>query len=609
MCGIYGYLGKNKKILQLVFKALKILRSRGYDSYGYCCFSNKEIIIEKTTNKNLEEKFNKETLKKEGNTIITHTRWATNGKVNEQNTHPFISSNGKFVLVHNGIIENASSLKKNILNYKDFSSDTDSEVIVNLLEHMYEKHENLSFNNVLSKTFEKLKGCWSVLIYKTDEPNNIYISRNETPLVIGFNKSEFHLSSDSDTFAEYVNKYFEIENKEIVKLTYNEKNNSVNYKDFENYKLFAVEKTKIISDSPYPYEYWLEKEIMEQPIEINNFLIRNNIYVNNNILYFPDFDNNFKKLNLQFTNIYLLGSGTSYHACLLGEFFLKERTEYNVRTFNVSDFSLNDIPIQNTLFIVVSQSGETKDIYDMIIKIKERKNAIQKYRFLSITNSINSLISRNCDLNLYLRLSKEISVASTKTYTCSSLMLYILSLKITNSMDTDYIFDLSNGIKKQINNIKNKIIKITDEVYDKNLVFLASSFKNLSIAHESNLKIREICYKWSISSSAKNLKHGPLALIDSNTYAFHFITDKHDYENSQSVAHEIKARGGNNIAFSTYKELDNKLYNDIIFIGTKSNLLNTLILIIPSQLLTLYLGKKLGNNIDMPRNLAKTVTV
>lgn len=608
MCGIYGYLGKNREILSLVLKSLKILRSRGYDSYGYSYFDNNKLELEKTTDKDLDNKFTEDKLKIIGNSVITHTRWATNGEVSVKNTHPFMSENKKFVLVHNGIIENANELRKK-LNYKKFSSDTDSEVIVNLLEHIYEENDKMDMLQILSKTFSRLKGYWSVLIYKTDEPNNIYVSRNQTPLVIGFNDSEIHLSSDSDTFAEYVDKYFEINNLDILKLSYNDKTNLINSNKFKNYKLLDVEKSKIVCDSPEPYKYWLEKEIYHQPNEINNFLIRNNIYVNNNILYFPDFDNNFKKLNIQFANIILLGSGTSYHACLLGEYFLKKRTDYNVRAYNVSEFSLDDVPKQNTLFIVVSQSGETKDIYDMIVNIKKMKNAEFKYKFLSITNSINSLIPRNCDLNLYLKLSKEMSVASTKTFTCSSLILYVLSLKLTFSLDMDHIFDFSNTILNHLEYLDEKILEITNKMYNKNIIFLASTFKNLAIADESSLKIREICYKWSISSSAKNLKHGPLALIDNDTYVFHFITDKYDYENSHHVAHEIKSRGGKNIVLTTYKNIDMEIYDDIVYIETQSSQLSTLLLVIPTQLLTLHLGKKLGNNIDMPRNLAKTVTV
>ena len=609
MCGIYGYIGKNKQILKLILKSLKILRSRGYDSYGFSYYNKNKFEIEKTIDRNLDNVFVPERLDIEGNTIITHTRWATNGKVSTNNTHPFISTNGKFILVHNGIIENANTIRNELKNYKKFSSDTDSEVIVNLLEYLYEKYPKINIVQTITKTLSKLKGYWSLLIYKTDEPNNLYVSRNQTPLLIGFNKQEIHLSSDSNTFADYVDYYFELDNLDTLCLKYDSETDSVNTDSFDNYKLLEVEKKKIVCESPTPYNYWLEKEIYEQPKEIHNFLTRNNIYVNNNLLYFPDFDNNFKKLNIHFSNIILLGSGTSYHACILGEYFFKRNSEYNIRAFNVSEFSLDDLPVQNTLFIMISQSGETKDIYDMIIKIRGTKDSIYKYRFLSITNSINSLIPRNCDLNLYLKLSKEMSVASTKTFTCSSLMLYIISLKLTSSFDMDHIFDFGNTISVHLEKLDKKIINLVDKLYNKNLIFLASTFKNIPISHESSLKIREICYKWSISSSAKNLKHGPLALIDNNTYVLHLISDKNDYNNSHHVAHEINSRRGKNIAITTYKDLDNELYEDIIYINTNSLNLNTLLLVIPTQLLTLHLGKKLGNNIDMPRNLAKTVTV
>jgi len=608
MCGIYAYIGKKNKIFKQSYEALKVLRSRGYDSYGLSWFKDNKINLKKSVDKELEKTFTNDLLLYESNSILTHTRWATNGVVSLNNTHPFLSENKKFALVHNGIIENANILKKELQKYKKFSSETDSEVIVNLLEYEYETNNNNSFEKILINTFNKLKGYWSVIIMKHDEPYNLYVTRKETPMVIGYNKNEIHISSDYNTFSNYVNSYFEINNNDFLKLSYDIKNDKI-IDNFTNiYKINKIEKHDVICNTPMPYKYWLEKEIFEQNLEINNLLLRNNIFCNNGVLYYDEFDNQYTKLNFNYKNIILLGSGTSYHASMLGELFLKINTNYNVRSFNVSDFSEYDIPNIPTLFIIISQSGETKDIYDMIIKIKNIST--ETYKFLSITNSLNSLIPRNCDINLYLKLTKEISVASTKTFTCSSLLLYILSLKIGNSNDNDYLFNLSNTYSNFYNKKTHLEIKnIAETVYDKNLIFLASSYKNLPIAMESNLKIQEICYKYSISSCAKNLKHGPLALIDENACIFHFISDKYDYDNSKNVANEIKSRNGNNYLFTCYKNVDETLYDKIIYIDTESKYISNILLSLPAQLLTLYIGDKLNNSIDYPKNLAKTVTV
>jgi len=608
MCGIYAYLGKKNLTLKQCYEALILLRSRGYDSFGFAWISD-DLKVEcvKSIEKVLKKTFKKDLLEKESYNLVAHTRWATNGEVAIRNTHPFESSNKKFYLIHNGIINNAEEIKNELKNKKTFSSDTDSEVIVNLLEYYYEKYPELDFNLVLQMTFKRLSGYWSVVILKADEDNTLYVSRNQTPMMIGFSKDELHISSDYNTFSSYVKEYFELENNHILKLEYNKEQKRI-VKNFLNYNIREILDYDVVEKSCKPYKYWLEKEIFEQPNDINNLFVRNNIYLNDNILYYPDFDNQYKNLNFQFSNIVLLGSGTSYHATMLGELFFKKLTDINVRSYNVSDFLYNDIPKEPTLFIVVSQSGETKDIYDMILQIKNKST--KNYKFISITNSINSLIPRNCDMNLYLKLSKEISVASTKTFTCSSLLLYIVALKLVNSNNTDFLFNFMNDFNLFFKQSKFKIVKeIANEIKEKNVIFLASSSKNLPIAREANLKIQEICYKFSISSTAKNLKHGPLALIDDNAYVFHFISDKEDYEKSFSVANEIKSRKGHNYLFTTYKYNYSDTYEKVIYLETRSKFLSNLLMILPAQLLTLYLGDLLGHNVDLPKNLAKTVTV
>jgi len=616
MCGIFGYLGKKQNIIKKSIKALKILRSRGYDSAGIGFIYNNLIMTTKSINLDLDLLYNDKLKYIKTYSGISHTRWATNGKISIKNTHPFISSNKKFALVHNGIIENSEILKKKLLPYKNFKSETDSEIIVNLIEFNYEKYQDIkTFKQILRITFSQLKGFWGILLIKLDEPLNLYITRKEIPLVIGFNKNSFYVSSDYNTFSEYVDKYFELKNNDILCLSYDPINDEVNSYDVKDYKLTYINQDEILSDTPYPYKYWLEKEIKEQDIEILNMFKKNRMTLNKNNIIFPKIDLELHKNlnNFLYNKIILLGSGTSFHACLLGEIYLKKMTKYEISSFNTSDFLDYDIPKSKTLFIIVSQSGETKDLLDIIKKIKNKKFSENLYKFISITNSYNSLIPRNSDFNLYLKISKEVSVASTKTFVCSSIMLFILSLKLSSNyvVNLDCIYEISDNFNKMINdlNLHEKLENILNKIHNKNIIFLSSNKNNNPIALESNLKFREICYTFSLSSSAKNLKHGPLALVDENCYIFHFVNNEFDYKYAKSVMNEIKSRNGNNILITTYKKYNQELFTDIIELESNSLIINNLLLIYPMQILTYLYGIKSGNTIDTPKNLAKTVTV
>jgi glucosamine--fructose-6-phosphate aminotransferase (isomerizing) len=616
MCGIFGYLGKKQRIIKKSIKALKILRSRGYDSAGIGFILNNQIMTTKSVNLDLDQLYKEKMKNFQSYSAISHTRWATNGKISIENTHPFISSNKKFVLVHNGIIDNAELIKKKLLPYKKFNSETDSEVIVNLIEFNYEKYKDIkTFKQILRITFSQLNGFWGILLIKLDEPLNLYITRKEIPLVVGFNRFSFYVSSDYNTFSEYVDKYFELKNNDILCLSYDPINNEVNSYDVKDYIVTYINQNEILSETPYPFKFWLEKEIKQQDLEILNMFKKNRMTLNKNNIIFPKIDLELQKNlnNFLYDKIILLGSGTSFHACLLGEIYLKKMTKFEVQCFNTSDFLDYDIPKSKTLFIIVSQSGETKDLLDIIKKIKKKKLSEILYKFISITNSYNSLIPRNSDFNLYLKISKEISVASTKTFVCSSIMLFILSLKLSSNyvVNLDCIYEISHNFNKMINDLElhKKLENILNKIYKNNIIFLSSNKNNNPIALEANLKFREICYTFSLSSSAKNLKHGPLALVDENCYIFHFVNNEFDYKYAQSVMNEIKSRNGNNILITSYNKYNPDLFTDIIEIDTNCEIINNLLLIYPMQLLTFLYGKKAGYTIDTPKNLAKTVTV
>lgn len=601
MCGITAYLGKSIKITEYLVKSLKILQSRGYDSAGIC-FLNKQFNITKTLDKDLDKLVNDKNLTDMSNNGLGHTRWSTHGKVSLENTHPFIDNNSQFMLIHNGIISNAHIIKKELIDVGIvFESETDSEVIVQLISYMYNTIKDKTFNYILEQVFSRLEGCWSVAILKFDEPHNLYLCNNETPLLIGFTENSFHISSDFNTFTDYTLKYIQLNNKDVIKLNYNSQTDKINNDIINNYKVMNIDKNIVLNSNLGMYKHWLHKEIMEQPSCILNTLFSEN-----------NFSNDLFEMMKQLDNLIIIGSGTSYHAGLMGEIFFKNLSFMNVQCFNASDFDIFDLPrTGNTGFLFISQSGETKDIFDLIVKLKKLSD---NYKFISITNSHNSLIPRNCDFNLYLNLTKEISVASTKTFTSSVLMLYIFAynlnhemLEVTQTIHNDvtlYSKNVFNTLRINVNQLK----KIAKFINNKNLIFLSSSKLSIPIVKEINLKFQELCYTFSIASGSKNLKHGPLALISNDIPVFYFASNEKEYFKTLSVANEVKSRGGYNILISSYKNYDKKVFDDCIQIP-ESNILSNLLTLYPMQLLVYYLCLEKGYNADLPKNLAKTCTV
>jgi len=290
---------------------------------------------------------------------------------------------------------------------------------------------------------------------------------------------------------------------------------------------------------------------------------------------------------------------------MMGEVYIKNETKLNAYCINSSEFQLTDIPkYGNTCFLFISQSGETKDLYDIIVKLKKMNKG---YRFMSVTNSYNSLIPRNCEFNLYLNLTKEMSVGSTKTFTCSVLMMKIIVSHILRTDKKD-ILHLSSDVEKTILSNQETVKELLDFVNNKNMVFLSSSKSNIPIVKEVNLKFQELCYVYSLCSGAKNLKHGPLALISYNTPVFFFAPTKEDYENIKSVAHEVKSRGGFNILISNNLDYDENIFNKLLYVQNNKEFPN-LMTLYPLQLFVYYLSIHKGINPDFPRNLAKCVTV
>jgi len=593
MCGITAYLGKKKQVFKYLVETLNVLRSRGYDSAGVCSVTDK-INIYKTTEQDLNKLLN-DNQELESYNGLGHTRWATHGCISINNTHPFVCYKNKFILIHNGIIKNSDEIRKNLLNNDvTFRGETDSEVVCNLISFLYHNSETKNMTEILKDACSHLTGYWSIALLKVDEQNKMYVSNRETPFLIGYTEDAYFISSDFNTFSHKTEKYVELTDGDILELVYDIESNKVNSEIFSKYKKYSIDETVKQNLTPYPYEHWLIKEILEQPKSIQKTLKKNNV-----------FNDTFYNIINDVENIILIGAGTSYHAGMMGEVYIKNETKLNAYCINSSEFQLTDIPkYGNTCFLFISQSGETKDLYDIIVKLKKMNKG---YRFMSVTNSYNSLIPRNCEFNLYLNLTKEMSVGSTKTFTCSVLMMKIIVNHILRTDKKD-ILHLSSDVEKTILSNQETVKELLDFVNNKNMVFLSSSKSNIPIVKEVNLKFQELCYVYSLCSGAKNLKHGPLALISYNTPVFFFAPTKEDYENIKSVAYEVKSRGGFNILISNNLDYDENIFNKLLYVQNNKEFPN-LMTLYPLQLFVYYLSIHKGINPDFPRNLAKCVTV
>jgi len=595
MCGISAFLGQKIKIYQYLVETLNVLRSRGYDSAGIASLSDKTFNVFKTIENDLQKLLNEENKNVESCNGISHTRWATHGGISIENTHPFIDYKKRFMLVHNGIIKNSYELKNQLLKEGvTFSGQTDSEVVVNLISYMFDKLEGESFEEVLKQTFAQLEGFWSICILKYDEPNNMYLCNKETPLLIGFTDSAYYISSDFNTFSHKTTNYVEMNMGDILKLEYNQETNKVNKDVLNKYKVIKVDDTVKIALTPYPYEHWLLKEVLGQPESVLRTLNKHNV-----------FDDKFYDIVDNVDNMVIIGSGTSYHAGMMAEYYIRDMTTKNAYCINASEFEMHDIPKNGkTCFIFVSQSGETKDLYDILLKLKKTDN---DFKYICITNSYNALIPRRCDFNLYLNLTKEMSVASTKTFTCSVVMMKILAAKIARKEITDFE-KLADNIEETLEKNTDIVKRLAKYVENKNMVFLSSSKATIPIVNEINLKFQEICYTYSLCSGAKNLKHGPLALIEKGTPVFFFVPTYEEYKKVKSVANEVKARGGYNILISNFIDYDETVFDELIQIQLNEQFSN-LMTLYPLQLMVYYLSVNKGINPDFPRNLAKCVTV
>ena len=607
MCGIIGYVGNDQQAVEVILDGLSKLEYRGYDSAGLAIVEEGRIFVDKKSGKlsNL-----KDSLKEKvhfANIGIGHTRWATHGVPSDVNSHPHCSCDGKVAIVHNGIIENYSTLKSELIEkgYK-FISDTDSEVIAQLFSYFY----NGDLLETIKKVKDKLKGSYALGIIHEAEPEKIVCTRKESPLIIGIGKNSNFIASDVPAILKYTRDVIFLENDEIAIL----EREKVRVYDKN---LNSIEKSinKIQWDmeqaSKNGYPHFMLKEIEEQPEVVNKTL---EFYTKEDGK--EKLTDLFEKINFsKVQEIDIIACGTAYYAGLQGANYLKKIANFKSNVEIASEYRYSDPIIdERNVVIFVSQSGETLDTL-MALRLAKSKGA----KTIAITNVVGSTISREADVVIYTLAGPEISVASTKAYTAQVITFYLLSLEIALKLNRiaedkykNYILKAHslNGKIKEIFNSKEKIKGIAETIKDKKNGFYIGRGIDEKVAREGSLKMKEITYIHTEAFPAGELKHGTIALIENGTMVVVVATQENMIEKIVSNIKELKARGAYIISITknSYKDI-REVSDKVLYISDIDDLLAPVLAVIPAQLFAYYTAVAKGLDVDKPRNLAKSVTV
>ncbi|MDG1228189.1 MAG: glutamine--fructose-6-phosphate transaminase (isomerizing) [Polaribacter sp.] len=617
MCGITGYIGF-RDAYPIVVNGLKRLEYRGYDSSGIMMYDGKDIQLSKTKGKvsDLEVITNKEESRKKGSIGIGHTRWATHGVPNDVNSHPHLSQSGDLAIVHNGIIENYDALRKELISRGyTFKSDTDTEVLVNLIDEV-KKQEKCKLGKAVQLALNNVIGAYAIAVFDKTKPDELVVARLGSPIAIGVGEdsNEFFVASDASPFIEYTKDalYLEDEELAIIKIGKTIKIRKINDDSMVDAN---VQKLKLSLDQIEKggYDHFMLKEIHEQPKAIID-TYRGRMLPKEGLIKMSGIDDNINKF-LNANRIIIIACGTSWHAGLVGEYLLEDMTRIPVEVEYASEFRYrNPIITPNDVVIAISQSGETADTL-AAIKLAKSKGAF----VFGICNVVGSSIARETHAGAYTHAGPEIGVASTKAFTTQITILTLISLKLARAKGTisDSAFRLYLQKMELIPTKVEALLKIDEKVKEiasiykdaKNCLYLGRGF-NFPVALEGALKLKEISYIHAEGYPAAEMKHGPIALIDENMPLFVIATNKGHYEKVVSNIQEIKSRSGKIIAIVTEGDVQVKEIADhVIEIPETEEALTPLLTTIPLQLLSYYIAVMLDKNVDQPRNLAKSVTV
>ena len=614
MCGIVGYIG-HREACPVIIKGLKRLEYRGYDSAGIALFDGTDIRITKTKGKvrDLEEKIASDNNAK-GNIGIGHTRWATHGVPNDVNSHPHYSNSGDLVIIHNGIIENYAAIKKELINRGyTFHSDTDTEVLINLIEEV-QKSGEYKLGKAVQIALNQVVGAYAIAVLDIKKPNEIVAARLGSPLAIGLGKDEFFIASDASPFIEYTNNAIYLEDEEMAIIRLHKEPRFRKIKNDLPFNPYTQKlKLNIEQIEKSGYDHFMLKEIFEQPQAILD-TYRGRLDVNKGNIKMSGIEDNIEKfLNAQ--KITIVACGTSWHAGLVAEYVFEDLARIPVEVEYASEFRYrNPIITDKDIVIAISQSGETADTL-AAIKLAKANGAF----VFGVCNVVGASISRETHAGAYTHAGPEIGVASTKAFTTQITVLSMLALRLARSKGTlsasDYkqhlvaLETIPSKIKTALKS--DDLVKEIAENYKNaaNFLYLGRGF-NFPVALEGALKLKEISYIHAEGYPAAEMKHGPIALIDENMPIVVIATKYGHYEKIVSNVQEIKSRKGKIIGIVTEGDTEVKALADhVIEIPETLEFLSPLITTIPLQLLSYHIAVMLDKNVDQPRNLAKSVTV
>ncbi len=611
MCGIVAYIG-TQPAFPILLKGLKRLEYRGYDSAGIALLNGKLNVYKKTGKvKKLEEHAKQFSL--DGNLGIGHTRWATHGKPNDTNAHPHTSNSGRFVLVHNGIIENYAILKEILIKRGyTFHSETDTEVLVNLIEEV-QKEEGLGLEDSVRIAISKVTGAYAIVVIDKQRPDTLVAARKSSPLVVGIGEKEFYLASDATPIIEYTKKVVYIKDEQIVSLN---KAGVMDIKSIDNkiqVPLIQELDLKIEMLEKGGYDHFMLKEIHQQPISVKECM-RGRLNTEQGWLKLDGLELMMDKL-LSAERFIIVSCGTSWHAGLIGEYLFEDLARIPVEVEYASEFRYrNPVISDKDVVFAISQSGETADTLAAIKLAKEKGATI-----FGVVNVVGSSIARETDGGCYIHAGPEIGVASTKAFTGQVTLLSMMALSLAKKKQTiseAYYQQLLLGLEaipekiEEILKIEPKIKYIASEIKDApNALYLGRGY-NFPVALEGALKLKEISYIHAEGYPAAEMKHGPIALIDEHMPIIVMATNKSAYEKVISNIQEVKARGGIVIAIVPKGEQEIQALADYsIEIPETEEPLTPLLSVIPLQLLSYHIAVMRDCDVDQPKNLAKSVTV
>ncbi|MEI6757039.1 MAG: glutamine--fructose-6-phosphate transaminase (isomerizing) [Chlorobium sp.] len=613
MCGIVGYIGW-QEAAPLLLKGLKRLEYRGYDSAGIALLNGTlSVMKQKGSVSGLEtasEAFREEM---QGATVgIGHTRWATHGEPSDRNAHPHLNSAGDIAVIHNGIVENYSSLKQELLSQGYlFSSDTDSEVLVHLIDRIWKSEPSLDLESVIRSALRHVEGAYGLCVISSREPDKIVVARKGSPLVIGIGIGEFFIASDAAPIVEHTNKVVYLSDGELAVVT----KDGYSVKTIEN-----IEQEKMVTELDFSldkiekggFEHFMLKEIFEQPSVMHD-VMRGRVRIEEGRVCLGGIEDYLDRLK-HAKRIVICACGTSWHAALIGEYLIEEFARIPVEVDYASEFRYrNPIVDVDDVVIVISQSGETADTLAALRTAKEKGALV-----MGICNVVGSTIARETLCGMYTHAGPEVGVASTKAFTAQVIMLYMLALALSKGRTISqdeialHLKELSNIPEKVSRTLEqdSQIKSIAERFKDaRNFLYLGRGY-NFPVALEGALKLKEISYIHAEGYPAAEMKHGPIALIDEDMPVIFIATRDSTYTKILSNIEEVRSRKGRVIAIASEGDQEiARLAEHVIYVPQSSGPITPLLTVIPLQLLAYHIATLRGCNVDRPRNLAKSVTV